>query len=110
MKKFKLLALALVFGTMSLFATTTNGVPDIPLKVIRSQITSLFAAPDFTIEEDISVNIFFTFDSQGKIIVLSVVSRDKDVLNYVYETLNHKKIETPGEMNEVFKLPLKIIR
>ncbi len=110
MKKFNLLALALVIGTMSLFATTTNEVPDIPVKVIATQITSLFTTPDFAIEEDLSVNILFTFDSEGKIVVLRVHSKDKDVINYVYETLNHKRINIPGEMNRVFKLPLKIER
>lgn len=110
MKKFKLLALALVFGTMSLFATTTNGMPDIPVKQIGSQILSLFTTPDFDVNEDINVNITLTFDSEGKIIVLKVDSKDKDVLKYVNETLNHKTLETPGEMNRVFTLPLKIIR
>jgi hypothetical protein len=111
MKKFNLLALALAIGTMSLFATTTtNEVPDIPVKVIATQIASLFTTPDFAIEEDLSVNILFTFDSEGKIVVLRIHSKDKDVINYVYETLNHKTIETPGEMNRAFKLPLKIKR
>ena len=108
MKKFKLLALALAVGTMSLFATTTNEVPDIPAKQIGSQISSLFAAPDFSVEKDLTVNILLTFDSEGKIVVLRVDSQDKDVLNYVNETLNHKTIETPGELNRVFTLPLRI--
>ncbi len=108
MKKFKLLALALAIGTMSLFATTTNGLPDIPVKQIGSQISSLFDAPDFDVTEDLKVNILLTFDSDGKIVILKVDSKDKDVLNYVYKTLNHKTIETPGEMNRVFTLPLKI--
>jgi hypothetical protein len=109
MKKFNLLALALSIGTMSLFATTTtNEVPDIPVKVIATQVASLFTTPNFSIEEDLSVNILFTFDSEGKIVVLRVDSKDKDVLKYVYETMNHKTVVTPGEVNRVFKLPLKI--
>ncbi len=110
MKKFKLLALALAIGTMSLFATTTNGVPDIPAKQIRSQVSTLFTAPDFTVKEDVSVYVLFTFDSDGKIVVLRVDSKDKDVVNYVNESMNNKTIETPGEMNRVFTLPLKIVQ
>ena len=110
MKKFNLLALALAIGTMSLFATTTNEVLDIPVKQIGSQISSLFSAPDFNVDQDLTVNILFTFDSEGKIVVLKVDSKDKEVLKYVNETLNHKTIETPGEMNRVFTLPLKIAR
>ncbi len=110
MKKFKLLALALAIGTMSLFATTTDGVPDIPAKQIGSQVSTLFTTPDFAVDEDVIVNILFTFDTEGKIIILKVDSKDKDVLNYVNESMNHKRIETPGEMNRVFTLPLKIER
>ncbi len=109
MKKFNLLALALAIGTMSLFATT-NEVPDIPAKVIANQITSLFTTPNFAVEEDISVNVLFTFDSEGKIVILKVDSKDKDVLNYVNECMNHRTIDIPGEMNRVFTLPLKIVR
>ena len=110
MKKFNFLALALAIGTMNLFATTTNEVPDIPVKVIATQITSLFTTPDFAIEEDLSVKVLFTFDSDGKIVVLRVGSKDKDVVNYVNESMNNKTIDTPGEMNRVFSLPLKIER
>jgi hypothetical protein len=107
MKKFKLLALALAIGTMNLFATATNEVPDIPAKVIGTQISSLFTSPDFTVDEDLSVNILFTFDSEGKIIVLKVDSKDEAVINYVKMSMNHKTVEIPGEMNRVFTLPLK---
>lgn len=107
MKKFNLLALALVIGTMSLFATT-NGVLDIPAKEIRDQVVDLFKTPNFNVEKDYNLNILFTFDSEGKIVVLKVDSKDKDVLNYVNRSLNLKTIETPGEMNRVFRLPLKI--
>jgi hypothetical protein len=108
MKKFNLLALALAIGTMNLFATATNEVPDIPVKVIGTQITSLFTAVDFSVEENLSVNVLFTFDSEGKIVVLKVDSNDKDVVKYIAKTMNHKVIETPGEMNRVFTLPIKI--
>ncbi len=108
MKKLNLLALAFVIGTASLFATTSNGILDIPVKQISAQIADLFSSPEFYVEDDMTVNILFTFDSEGKIVVLKVDSQNKDVLNYVEKTLNHKKIQTPGEYNRVFTLPLKI--
>ena len=108
MKKFKLLALALAIGTMSLFATTTNKIADIPVKVIGAQITSLFTTPDFTIEKDLTVKVLFTFDSEGKIVVLRVGSKNKDIVNYVNESMNHKTIEIPGEFNRAFTVPLKL--
>ena len=88
MKNLKVFALALVITTGSLFASEI--VPDIPVKEIRTQIVDLFHAPEFTFQDDLTVNIVFTFNSEGKIVVLSVDSKDPDVLNYVRKNLNHK--------------------
>ena len=99
-----------MLGTTSLFATTTYGLRDIPVKQIGSQISSLFTTPDFPIEEDLNITVLFTFDSAGKIVVLKVDSLNEDVINYVSESMNQKKIATPGERNRIFTLPLKIAR
>ena len=108
MKNLKLLALAFVIGSSSLFAASTE-LPDVPVKQISIQISELFtAAPDFTVSEDMKINVVFTFNSDGEVIVLKVDSKDKDVLNYIRKTLNHKMIDTPGEMNRVFTMPLTI--
>jgi len=108
MKKLKVLALALVITTGSLFAAEI--VPDIPVKEIRSQIVDLFHAPEFTLNEELKINIVFTFNSEGKIVVLSVDSKDSDVLDYVRKNLNNKTIDTPGEMNRVFTMPLRLTK
>ncbi len=108
MKKLKVLALALVISTGSLFAAEI--VPDIPVKEIRSQIVDLFHAPEFTLNEELKINIVFTFNSEGKIVVLSVDSKDSDVLDYVRKNLNNKTIDTPGEMNRVFTMPLRLTK
>jgi hypothetical protein len=114
MKKFNLLALALAIGTMSLFATT-NEVPDIPVKVIGNQVSDLFKTPNFNIEKDCNLKIIFTFNSEGEILVHRVYSIDKnkidkEVLDYIYKTMDHKMIQYPGELNRAFTLPLKIKR
>jgi len=115
MKKLNLLALALVIGTMSLFAT--NEVPDIPVKVIENQVSDLFKTPTFNVEKDYNLKIIFTFNSEGEIVVHRVYSIDKynrkidkDVLKYIYKTMDQKIVETPAELNRVFTLPLKIKR
>ena len=107
MRKFKLMALALVIGTASLFAT--NG--DAPTKVnkeLRNQILSLLQSPDFNVEKDAVVNITFTFSSEGEIVVLKVGCDNCDILDYVRENLNYKKIENPGVTNKLYTLPLKM--
>jgi len=107
MKKLKLFTIALLIGTVGVFATTTD-LPDVPVEQIRMQISELLTDPDFTVVEDMKVEVVFTFNTEGELIVLKVDSKDKDVLNYVRETLNNKKIDIPGENKRVFTLPLTI--
>ena len=51
MKKFKLMALALVIGTATLLASNLN--PDDSNKNIRNQILKLMDAPDFSINNNL---------------------------------------------------------
>ena len=105
MKKFKLLALAFVIGTAGLFAANES-IPDVPKKVIRTQIVDLLDTPDFAIEKDMSIAVTFTFNSEGEIVVLKIDSQDRDVLNYVREYLNGKSIKTPGERDKHYVMQL----
>ena len=107
MRKFKLLAIAFVFGTISLFAS--NRVhSEKPKKEIRTQIVALLTTPDFVIQNEMSVAITFTFNSEGKIVVLSANSLDRNVLNYIRENLNGKQISNPGERDKIFTMSLKV--
>jgi len=108
MRKFKLLALALVLGSASLFATNVEYIEDVPSNVIRNQIVELLGVPDFVIEDDMNVAISFTFNSEAEIVVLSVDSRNKDVLNYVRKNINGKVIDMPGERDKIYSFPLTI--
>jgi len=105
MRKFKLLALALVIGTASLFATTVEEVPN---EEIRSQIVKLLQTPDFGVDYEMTVNISFTFSSEGEVVVLNVDSRNRNVLNYIRKNLNYKKIENPGAKDKLYSMPLKV--
>ncbi len=107
MKKFKILALALVIGTTSLFATNAENSAD-GKKEIRTQIESLIQAANFIIESDVIVNITFTFSSEGEIVVLKVDCEDCIILDFVRENLNYKKIENPGVVNKLYTIPLKL--
>ncbi len=109
MRKFKLLALALVIGTASLFAANA-GESDVPKEEIRDQIVELLKTPDFTIYNEMTVNITFTFSSEGEIVVLSVDSKNRDVLNFIRKNLNYQKIDNPGERDKLYSMPLKIAK
>jgi hypothetical protein len=106
MKKIIVTALALVIGTATLLASNLN--PDDSNKNIRNQILKLMDAPDFSINEETTVTIIFTFDSENEIIVLNVDSKDGEILNYVRKNLNHKVISNPGERDKLYSIPLTI--
>ena len=109
MKKLKLLALALLIGSTSLFASTM-GDGDTPKKEIRQQIVKLLQAPDFVVSEEITVNLVFTFSSEGEVVVLSVDSTNQDVLNFIRKNLNYKKLDLAGERDKLYTMPLKIAK
>ncbi|MBT8318187.1 MAG: hypothetical protein HKP59_11245 [Lutibacter sp.] len=106
MKKFKVLALALFIGTGSLFAANGDNFKE-PNKEIRSQIVSLLKSSVEKIDDEMSVNITFTFSSEGEIVVLNLDTKDADVLNYVRENLNYKKVDNPGVPNRIYSFHLK---
>lgn len=107
MKKFKLLALALVIGTSSLFSMNTT-TPDGPEKEMRNELVKLLEAPDFAVNDDISVILKFTFNSEGEIVVLCPGCKNKEVVDYIRENLNNKKFNNPGEKDKIYTVPFTI--
>ena len=101
-----LLALAIVIGTASLFATNVN--PEDSKSELRTQIVKLLNTPSFEVENNVNVEITFTFSSEGEIVVLNVDSSDRDILKYVRKNLNYQKIQNPGERDKLYSLPLKM--
>ena len=102
-----LLALAIVIGTASLFATNVN--PEDSKNEMRTQIVKLLKTPSFEFENDVNVEITFTFSSEGEIVVLNVDSSDRDILKYVRKNLNYQKIQHPGERDKLYSIALKIL-
>ena len=101
------MVLTLVIGTTSLFANNVEGTKELS-KIIRNQIVSLLQALDFIIENEALVTITITFSQQGKIVILNVDTRDKNILNYVRKNLNYKKVDSPGERDKIYTMPLKV--
>lgn len=107
MKKFKLLMLAFVIGTASLFAMETES-PESLEKEMRNEIVKLLQSPDFVIDEEINVVLKFTFNSEGEIVVLCPGCKNREIVDYIREHLNRRKFENPGIKDKIYKLPLKI--
>ena len=107
MKKFKLLALAFVIGTASLFAVNVNEPTDFN-KEIRNQVIKLLKDPNFVVEQEMNVVLTFTFSSEGEIVVLCAGCENQKIVNYIRKNLNYKKFKTPGVRDKIYKMPLKI--
>lgn len=106
MKKMKLLAIAIVLGISSLYATEIT--PDIPVKLIRNQIADLFHTPNFEIKKDVYVSILFTFDSEEKVKVLRIESYDKNIKKYIYKQMENKKIDFAGEIGKTYEVQIQL--
>lgn len=106
MRTLKLTLVALLIGTTTLLASTTN--PDPAKAELRSQIAELLAAPDFAIDDEVTVTIEFTFSTEGEVVVLNIDTYNKEVINFVRENLNYKKIDNPGTPNKLYLVPLKL--
>ena len=107
MNKFKLLAIVLVMGVTSLFASS-NIDPNVSKDEIRKQIIELVQTASEAIETQASVNVKFTFNTEGEIVVLKVSSTDKEVLTFIRENLNSKKLVNPGKENKQYTMPINI--
>lgn len=107
MRKFKLMALAFVIGTASLFAMNTTTLIG-PEKEMRNELVKLLQTPDFTVSNEMNVLIKFTFNSEGEIVVLCAGCKDKEVIEYIRENLNNKKFKNPGVRDKIYRVPLKI--
>lgn len=107
MNKFKLMAVALVVGTMSLFASNVEN-PDVSKDEIKKQIVELVSNADNDFTEETTVKLTITFSTRGEIVVLGINSKDKKVISFIQENINHKILKNPGKKYKHYKMPLVI--
>jgi len=107
MNKFKLLALALVVGTVSLFANNEIN-PDTSKDEIRNQIVELVADSEVIIDVEMVVNVTFTFSTEGEIVILDVDSKDEEILDFLRTSINSKKLKNPGKANRHYNMPISL--
>ena len=107
MNKFRLLAIALVIGTGSLFANSITSL-EVSKEEIRQQIVELTQNTQNTIDSEFTINFSFTFNTSGEIVVQKINSKDKEVLAFIRENINHKKLENPGKAHKKFTMSIVI--
>ena len=101
------MAIALVMGTASLFATS-NVNPVGSVEEIREQITELVDAVHINFDENKTVDLIFTFSSAGEIVVLDIDSNDREVIKFIRRNVNYKKIDNPGVKDLIYTVRLRI--
>ena len=107
MNKFRLLAIALVLGTASLFANNIISA-DVTKEEIRKQIIELVDNSEIITESEVTVNITFTFNTDGEIIVTEVDTKDRNVLTFIRENINRKTLKNPGVAGKIFTMSFLI--
>lgn len=107
MKKVKLLIVAFVVSTMSLFANEGEN-PVVSKDEIRAQIIELLQNINTNVSSEIVVDVTFTFNTEGEIVVLKVQSDNKEVLGFIRTNLNGKKLENPGKVKREYTMPINV--
>lgn len=109
MKRLKILAVALALVVSSgASAATVNGISE---EVITASTEIKRFLKDFTflIKEECTVNVVFSLNSERKIEVHTIASRDVEVRKYLKENLEHKQVQDPSLIPGVkYTLPVKL--
>jgi len=105
MRKLKLLTVAFLFSMTTLFASEKI---DDTNTAIRDQIVQLLDNAQFESVKDFNVEFTFTFSSDGEIVVLNVNSDRIDVIDYIRNNVNYKKLNSPGIKGEKYTVPIKV--
>ena len=118
MKNSKILIIAFALFAMNVSASVIDPVlpnsnPVLPNSKLRSEIVELIGnnwAFYLDVNECKAV-VFFTVNSDNNVTVLNVISKNKECEPYLLRKLRNKKVsKTPYEINQVFRLPIRIIK
>ena len=105
MKKLILIALAFVLGTASMKAA---GEPDVTKEEIRNQIVHLLDSPHHYFEKEMDIKVYFTFDSDGRVVITKLDTDSYAVKKFFRENLNFKKLQRPGQELKKYDVLIKL--
>ena len=106
MKKtgFALLA-ALVF-VGNVFATEPI---DKSPNTLSKQIQEMLTNNKFQLEDDLTADVRFTVNKQGEIVVLSIDTESENLVGFVKNRLNYKKVELDQvQEGKIYTVPVRI--
>lgn len=114
MKSFKFLVVVCLVLSTTIVSATTDPVPVDKRgkkEIMKLEIQELLEAPNFIIEETMSVTVKFTVNRNNEIVVLSVATKNNNYIleSFIKSRLNYKKLSRKVK-TEVYTLPVKILR
>lgn len=107
MKSIKNLVLALAITFSTVLSASTNPTNEKPL-VLETEIGTLLEKPEFKITNDLLAKVTFVLNKNNEIVVLSVLTDNSQLENFIKSRLNYKKIEASGKVNEPYVMPVSI--
>ncbi len=109
MKRLKILAVAVAMLLSSGTSAATVNVISEEVITASTEIKRFLKDFAFLIEEECTVDVVFSLNSNREIEVHRVASRDRDVITYLKENLEHKQLLDPSLVPGVrYKLPVKL--
>lgn len=90
MKKLKIITAIIIICTSSLFASRTN-IIDFKKEDIKEQVSELFETSKQIVEKGMVLNMLFSFDSDGDLVVYKVTDKKKYLRSDELEDTNHRK-------------------
>jgi len=114
MKNLKLIIIAFSLFTVNVFATSFD--PIHPIKATEQLRTEIIAIIGTHCPYEYSKNeckgiVIFKVNSENKIEILKVISKNTKTEPFLRSKLNYKKVSKPPyEIDQVFLLPLKMIK
>lgn len=109
MKRLKILAVAVVMLLSSgASAATVNGISE-EVITASTEIKRFFKDFAFLLKEECTVNVVFSLNSERKIEVLTIASRDGEVKKFLKDNLEEKQILDPSLIPGVkYTLPVRL--
>jgi len=101
------IVLTLFVSATAMASTTTETTSK---NKLRTELIKLLGDYEFSFnQKTLTANISFIVNDKNEVVILSVNSKDENILSYVKRKLNYKKINCSGiTKGKIYVMPLKI--
>ena len=108
MKNLKTLVLLLAMAFSSTIFANSVPLSEKP-NSLNEEISSLLRSPNFEISQEMEATVTITFNKHNEIVVLSVDSDNKEVINFIKSRLNYNKVKSSLVAEKVI-VPVRLVK